>query len=202
MNGLDLLQKLPDRFGDLFFFDPQYRNVLDDLAFGNEGQRQVERSKLPQMTDATIKRFIKELERTARPSVHGMIWMDKFCLASGVYREWIRDSAFKVVDLVAWNKMRPGMGRRARCVTEYLVIVQKPPVRAKDHWTDHGLRDCWSEYSDRDVHAHCKPYALTERLIRATTEAGDLVIDPCAGGYGVLEACVATGRHFIGCDLL
>lgn len=202
MDGLDLLKRLPDRFADLWTLDPQYRSVLDALEFGNEGERQIGRAALPQMTDATIRAFIREIERVSKASTHGLLWMDKFCLASGSYRAWLDGTAFKVVDLIAWNKMRPGMGRRARCVTEYLVIVQKPPVRAKDHWSDHSLRDSWAEYSDRDVHPHCKPYALTERLIRATTEAGDIVIDPCAGGYGTLEACLATGRNFVGCDLL
>jgi DNA modification methylase len=42
---------------------------------------------------------------------------------------------------------------------------------------------------------------LIERLIRATTKAGDLVVDPCAGSYVVLEACRVSGRQFVGCDL-
>jgi DNA modification methylase len=33
------------------------------------------------------------------------------------------------------------------------------------------------------------------------TVPGDLVLDPAAGGYGVLDAAVAMGRHFVGCDL-
>jgi site-specific DNA-methyltransferase (adenine-specific) len=69
-------------------------------------------------------------------------------------------------------------------------------------WTDHGINDCWPESSDRRIHAHTKPHVLTERLIRAATRRGDVVIDPCAGGYGVLEACRASGREFVGGDLL
>ena len=34
----------------LVFFDPQFREVLDKLAYGNEGARQVERCNLPQMS--------------------------------------------------------------------------------------------------------------------------------------------------------
>lgn len=202
MDGVELLEQLPKNIVDCFFFDPQYRNVLDQMKFGNEGARQQGRAKLPQMTDDTIGFFLEELARVSRPSAHGFLWMDKFCVATGVFRKWLRRTPFEVVDLLAWNKMRPGMGRRLRCVTEYCVVLQKPPTRAKDIWTDHSIRDAWNEFSDRDIHAHCKPYALTERLIRATTKAGDLVVDPCAGGYGVLEACLATGREFLGSDLI
>ena len=31
---------------------------------------------------------------------------------------------------------------------------------------------------------------------------GTNVVDPCAGGYGVLDACRASNRTFIGCDLI
>jgi site-specific DNA-methyltransferase (adenine-specific) len=107
-----------------------------------------------------------------------------------------------IVDLICWNKLRNGMGRRARCRSEYLVVAQKKPTRAKGVWTDHRLDDSWPEMSDRSIHPHAKPRQLTERLIRAATKRGDLVVDPCAGSYGVLDACHATGRRFVGCDLV
>ena len=47
---------------------------------------------------------------------------------------------------------------------------------------------------------HAKPVGLIERLIAAVTLPGDLVIDPQAGGFGVLHAAGRLGREFIGCD--
>jgi len=38
-------------------------------------------------------------------------------------------------------------------------------------------------------------------LIEATTEKGDLIVDPCAGSFIVLEVCQETRREFMGCDL-
>ena len=35
----------------------------------------------------------------------------------------------------------------------------------------------------------------------ATTEKGDLIIDPCAGSFVVLEICQELEREFLGCDL-
>ena len=37
MDGLLMLKSLDDRCASLVWFDPQYRGVLDHLAFGNEG---------------------------------------------------------------------------------------------------------------------------------------------------------------------
>lgn len=196
-----LFAEIPDRAAALVIMDPQYRAVLDKLKFGNEGKRQPERRALVQMNDDTIAFLIEEAWRTLKPSGHLALWTDKFGIATGNHHRWLRRVGFQVVDLIAWNKLRPGMGRRARCITEYLVIAQKSPQRAKGCWTDHSLNDCWLESSDRSAHPHAKPHVLTERLIRAMTKRGDLVVDPCAGSFGVLTACIASGRQFIGGDI-
>jgi site-specific DNA-methyltransferase (adenine-specific) len=202
MSGVRFLGSLCDEEATLAWFDPQYRGVMDQLAYGNEGARQKERAALPQMTDDTIAFFIEEIARVLKPSGHLALWIDKFSIGSGHHlRYFVRTPNLQIVDLIHWNKMRFGMGRRARCCSEYLLIVQKKPIRAKGCWTDNSVRDTWAESSDRDRHPHAKPIALTERIIRATTKAGDLVIDPAAGSYGVLEICRLTGRNFAGCDI-
>lgn len=50
-------------------------------------------------------------------------------------------------------------------------------------------------------HPHQKPKELIRALILATTEPGDLIIDPCAGSFIVLEVCQELNREFLGCDL-
>lgn len=204
MDALELMGKLPDRIASLVCLDPQYRTGLDQLKFGNEGARQQERAKLPQMTDETITQIVRETERILKPSRYLMMWIDKFSLGSGQHLKYLAPVAryMRVVDLIVWNKLDIGMGRRARCVTEFLVIIQKEPVRAKGTWTDHRITDCWHEGRNPERHPHAKPHVLIERLIRAVTDKGDLIVDPCAGGYGVLEACQLSQREFIGGDLL
>jgi hypothetical protein len=39
-DGLDLLRGTPDNYSKMIIFDPQYREVLDQLKYGNEGDRQ------------------------------------------------------------------------------------------------------------------------------------------------------------------
>lgn len=203
MNGYDLLRQLGDAEARLIFFDPQYRAILDKQQYGNEGARQKGRSALPQMDGPQIARFLRQIERALKPSGHLMFWTDKFSLCSGHHLELLRSAPeLQLVDLICWNKLRPANGWRARCHTEYLVVLQKPPIRAKDVWTDKAIPDSWPEMADRSGHPHAKPHQLVERLIKAVTKRGDLVVDPCAGSYGVLEACRLTGREFVGCDLV
>lgn len=203
MSGYTLLRALPDRSASLAVFDPQYRAILDKMGYGNEGKnRERDRAALTAMTEKTIAHYIEEIERVLKPSAHLLLWVDKFIVAEGRHLSFFRYSNLARVDLICWNKMRPGMGRRARCRSEYLVVAQKLPTRAAGVWTDHRIDDCWPEQSDRSLHPHAKPHQLTERLIRAVTKRKDLVVDPCAGSYGVLEACRLSGREFVGCDLI
>lgn len=203
MNGIDLLSKVPDGAVAAMWFDPQYRGVLDHLKFGNEGKRQQERAELPQMDDGQIMFFLEEGARVVAPSGHIFLWADKFTIASGRHLQWLRHARdeIAIVDLISWFKGTFGMGRRSRGVTEYLVILQRKPTRAKGVWTDNSIRDGWQEDHDRSLHPHAKPVALIERIVRATTKRGDIVVDPAAGGFGVLRACRVSGRSFFGCDL-
>ncbi len=199
-DGLSLLKVLRDASVPCLFFDPQYRGVLDKLAYGNEGvSRGARRSTLPQMHQDTICQFLREIERVLMPSGHLFLWVDKFHLCEGV-GSWL-PSRLRIVDMVVWDKLRMGMGYRTRRQCEYLLVVQKQPLRAKGVWALRDIPDIWQERPD-PRHPHYKPVTLQARLIEAVTNPGDVVVDPAAGGYSVLEACRLTGRRFLGCDLL
>ena len=46
-----------------------------------------------------------------------------------------------------------------------------------------------------------KPLKLLDRIVRATSDAGSLVLDPFAGSGTTLAAAAAAGRRFAGCDI-
>ena len=200
MDGLTLLSNLPDACVAAAFFDPQYRGVLDKLSYGNEGVlRGQKRSALPQMTSDTITEFIRGINRVLSPSGHLFLWVDKYHLCSGI-GEWIDGTGLETVDLVTWDKGRIGMGYRTRRRSEYLMVLQKSPKRAKGVWTRHDIPDVWAEKSVTNA-VHPKPVELQRALIEAVTAPGDVVLDPAAGSFSVLEACRLAGRVFVGCDV-
>lgn len=201
MDGLKLLGDIADGCIAAAFFDPQYRGILDKLCYGNEGaSRGKRRSDLRQMTKDEIAAFIGEIARTLKPSGHVFLWVDKYELLNG-FRHWLEGSALHVVDLIGWDKCRMGMGYRTRRVTEYCLVLQKPPLRAKGVWTSHTIRDTWQEKVDTSGHPHRKPIGLQTALMEAVTHEGDIILDPAAGDFTVLEAAGACGRNFIGCDI-
>ena len=199
-DGLELMDEIEDSTVKVAFFDPQYRGVLEKLKYGNEGEKRGKaRSSLKQMDEDTIIKFIKEIDRTLKESGHLFLWVDKFHLCQGVL-SWFTDTNLNLVDMIVWDKGKIGMGYRTRRKSEYLIVFQKSPVKAKACWTDHAIPDVWEEKTPK-IHPHSKPVELQRRLIAATTIEGDVVLDPASGGFSVFEACKQLGRDFIGGDI-
>jgi site-specific DNA-methyltransferase (adenine-specific) len=198
-DALTLLRSLPDGCTPLVFFDPQYRGVLDRQQYGNEGARQKGRVALPSMTGENIDLCCREAARVLAPGGYLLRWVDTFHLCEGDHRR-IAD-VLTCVGLIAWDCLRMGMGYRARYRGDYLLVLQKPPLRAKSTWRDHGIPSRWHEKVDNKTHPHVKPAGLIARLIGAITAPGDLVIDPAAGSFVVMHVANEMGRRFVGCDI-
>ncbi len=203
MDGLQFLSLLPAASFAVAFFDPQYRGVLNKMGYGNEGkERGKRRCSLPQMSEQVIGEFISGINTVLIPSGHLFLWIDKFHLCQG-FSAWLDDSSFDVVDMIVWNKRRMGMGYRSRRVSEYLMVLQKPPRRAKGAWKVHNIPDVWDEklVANGDKSPHRKPLELQRELIAAVSNEEDIVIDPAAGSFSVMEAARLARRNFVGCDV-
>ncbi|OHD53579.1 MAG: modification methylase [Spirochaetes bacterium GWF1_51_8] len=200
MEGLEFLSHISDNSIPVCFFDPQYRGIMDKMNYGNEGVRQKLRAKLEQMSEEVISEFIKRIHQVMIPSGHLFLWIDKFHLCEG-FGDWLKNTSFRIVDLITWDKQKMGMGYRTRRQVEYLVVIQKEPQRAKGAWKKHDIPDVWSEKVKNSNHAHPKPIGLQKELILATSNENDIVLDPAAGTFSVMNAAIATNRRFIGCDI-
>lgn len=201
-DGLQLLEQLFDDSVACVFFDPQYTGIMDEMKYGQH--RQKRRMVLPQMSEDVIKDFCFRIGDVLAPSGHLFLWVDKFHIADKQHslQQWLPDS-LEVVDVITWDKDRIGMGYRTRRTCEYLVVCQKLPKRAKGVWTSHNIPDVWKEkqVKQKNVHTHTKPQGLTKALISSVTGHNDLVVDPAAGSFSVLEACKEIDRKFLGCDI-
>ncbi len=201
MDGQHLLSDLPANAFPIVFFDPQYRGVLDHLSYGNEGaSRERRRVALPQMTDI-IPGFIRSIDRILLASGHLFLWVDKFHLCQGIH-DWLSGTSLEIVDMITWDKQKIGMGYRSRRRCEYLLVLQKSPRKAKGVWQVHNIADVWQESVVRKRNGvHPKPVKLQAALIEAVSNPGDVVVDPAAGSFSVMEACRIRGRNFVGCDI-
>ena len=67
-----------------------------------------------------------------------------------------------------------------------------------DWWQINLVKNVNVEKSD---YSNQIPQVLLERIIRSTTDIGDLVADPFSGTYSTMKAALGTGRLGWGCDL-
>ena len=77
-------------------------------------------------------------------------------------------------------------------------LADMPGMRIGSVWTDLPNVHPWSK--ERLGYPTQKPLALLERIVTASSNEGDVVLDPFCGCGTAIEAAIATGRHWIGID--
>jgi site-specific DNA-methyltransferase (adenine-specific) len=194
--ALELLSNLESNSVSLVFFDPQYEPVRNVLSANYP---------LYSQSDYQILRILGQIERTLKPSAFCLLWVNKTLLGNDRVPLWLlKTPSLKVVDLLVWHKKNTlGLGNWLRSNAEFCFLIQKYPQSGKV-FKNRSFGNVWEENvlaPSKRQHPHQKPRELIKALIEATTNEGDLIIDPCAGSFVVLEICQELNRKFLGCDL-
>lgn len=76
-------------------------------------------------------------------------------------------------------------------------------VYSKGEW---AKRDWWMDVykfdvKEKAVHDWQQPLPEAEKLVSDFSRPGDLVVDPCGGGFTTAVACKRTGRRCVSCDI-
>ena len=114
----------------------------------------------------------------------------------GVTRYW-RYSKERMEQLINEGRVvqsRPGAVPRYK---RYL--DEMPGVPLQDVWTD--INAIGSQAAERLGYPTQKPVALLERIIAASTNPGDIVLDPFCGCGTAVDAAQRLGRKWIGIDI-
>ena len=109
--------------------------------------------------------------------------------------------------LVPYKKRQTG---KTKGIFKEAATLREEGKLPEDWWDDVG--DCWFEYKDgmtpvgrikdeRVGYPTQKPLALYERIIKSTTQRGDIVLDPFAGCATTCVAAERWGRQWVGIDL-
>ena len=88
-----------------------------------------------------------------------------------------------------WARMRPKWNH-VHGVTN---VWQEPAVRGRERIRREGLKS---------LHANQKPLTLMERIITASTEVGDVVLEPFGGLCSATVAALRTGRSCYSAEVL
>jgi site-specific DNA-methyltransferase (adenine-specific) len=78
-----------------------------------------------------------------------------------------------------------------------ILVYSKGPWRKRGRWYDVSRVDA----KEKDYHDWQQPLEEVERLVRYFSDPGDLVVDPCGGGFTTALACRNLGRRCVSCDV-
>jgi site-specific DNA-methyltransferase (adenine-specific) len=124
---------------------------------------------------------------------------------------------FKILNDITWFKRNAAPNLSCRYFTHSTEhIVWAAPSEKSRHTFHYQLmkqinggkqmRDVWTMSAPapgekrHGKHPTQKPLALLDRIIRASTEEGDLVLDPFCGSGTTAVAALGSGRRAIGID--
>jgi len=114
----------------------------------------------------------------------------------GVTRFW-RYSPEKAEEMVRMGRIvqvKPGAVPR-----EKRYLDEMPGVPLQDIWTD--IKPIGAQAKERLGYPTQKPEALLERIIRASSNEGDVVLDPFCGCGTTVAVAQRLGRRWIGIDI-
>jgi len=114
----------------------------------------------------------------------------------GVTRYW-RYSKESMSQLIADGRVLQGKPGAVPRLKRYL--DETPGVPIQDLWSD--IDPVNSQALDRVGYDTQKPAPLLERIIQASSNEGDLVMDAFCGSGTMLVVAEKLGRRWIGCDL-
>ena len=85
-----------------------------------------------------------------------------------------------------------------KMVSKWISVV----IYSKGEWTSETkwIDRLTSSSSEKNWHEWQRPLEDIEKLVKYFSKPGDLVIDPCAGGFTTALACHRLGRRCISCD--
>lgn len=200
---IEKLKSIPDESVDHIITDPPY-GVSKKNNFHTMGRSGIDFGEWDKDFDQTA--WLDEAYRVLKKGGSLIIfngWRNLGDIAN--YGEEI---GFTIKDIIRWIKQNPMPRNRDR---RYIVDFEFAIWMVKDgKWVFNRLNDTYDrpEYNyptvagkEKTIHTTQKPVALMEEMIRRHTNEGQIILDPFMGSGTTGEACINTGRNFIGIEL-
>jgi DNA modification methylase len=217
---LDLLKSLPNESVDLILVDPPYFQIMKN-EWDNQWENEAEYL-------AWCKEWSHECHRILKPNRCFCVWgttktdtflrykLEVLNSLDMEYQNWViwsydwggrskKSFARKHEDLLIYSK-----GSDFLFNSDSVRIPYKVKTNVRKGATNNSLgkipTDVWEKNNHTTSAEYCawhptqKPLSLLERLIKAYTNEGDLVLDCFSGSGSTAIAAKNCGRKFIGCE--
>jgi site-specific DNA-methyltransferase (adenine-specific) len=219
---LKILPALPAESVDLIFADPPY--FLSNGGITCHAGRMVsvnkgswDRSLGPEANHEFNRAWLKACQRVLKPN--GTIWVSGTSHVIHSVGFAMQQLGFKLLNDISWVKPNPPPNLSCRYFTHATetIIWAAKDLKSKHKFHYQAMRQeakgkqmksVWEQIRPPEPeekrfgkHPTQKPLALLDRILRASSDPGDLVLDPFAGSGTTVLAAIRLRRSAIGCEL-
>ncbi len=218
---LDILAAIPASSVDLVFADPPY--FLSNGGITCHAGKMVsvhkgdwDKSRGPESNHEFNRAWLAACQRILKPN--GSIWVSGTAHVIHSVGFAMQQLGFKLLNDISWVKPNPPPNLSCRYFTHATETIIWAAKDKKSRHTFHyklmketnrgkQMKSVWEirppeSWEKRfGKHPTQKPVALLERILLASTNEGDLVLDPFAGSGTTLLTAFRLRRHALGCEL-
>jgi site-specific DNA-methyltransferase (adenine-specific) len=198
-DAIDWLRDLPDASVDLIVTDPPYESLEKHRAIGTTTRLKHSKASSNDwfeiFPNARFGELFVELYRVLKKNRHFYLFCDQETMF--VAKPIAEDVGFRFWKPLIWDKQKIGMGYHFRSRYELVLFFEK----GKRKLNDLSIPDVLQVPRIHRGYPTEKPVAVSETLIKQSTVADELVIDPFMGSGSVGVAALTLMRRFMGNDL-
>ena len=220
-DSLKVLKKFEDKSIDTIFADPPY--FLSNNGITCKGGKMVSVNKgnwdqCNSLKDKHTfnKKWIKECYRVLKDN--GTIWISGTLHNIYSIGMALEENGFKIINNITWQKTNPPPNLACKTFThstETILWARKdlPKVKYKFNYSlmkelncNKQMKDVWTtsltkpSEKKQGKHPTQKPLEILERIILASTNENDLILDPFCGSSTTGIATNKLNRKFVGID--
>lgn len=221
-----VLKKLQSESIDMIFADPPYFLSNDGITCQGGKMVSVNKGEWDKLSESETgveekhkfnRKWIRLCKRVLKPN--GTIWISGTLHNIYSIGMALEQEGFKIINNITWQKTNPPPNLACRCFThstETILWARKNEKKAR-HFFDYQkmkemndgkqMKDVWTgtltkaSEKKEGKHPTQKPEYLLERMILASTEEGQIILDPFCGSGTTGIMAVRHGRKFIGIEM-
>lgn len=168
---------------------------------GKDYARKIANDESPEVAIATFKAVMNSLLPATAADCDMYVFTSYQVLSDWLVMtdEFLPTHGFTRKAIVVWEKDGPGMGD-LNCPwgmgSEFILFFQKGR-REKSATRRNSVLHMPQLRPQELIHPHEKPVQLLEHLIKASTNAGDFIVDPFGGSGSLVRAAQRVGRSAV-----
>ena len=198
LDAVEYLGSILDCTIDCVVTDPPYESLEKHRKIGTTTRLKQSNGSSNKWFDifpnSRFEELLIQLFRVLKKNSHFYLFCDQTTMFAIVP---IAESVgFRFWKPIVWDKKHIGMGYHYRSRYEFILFFEK----GKRKLNDLGIPDIIECPRIHRGYPTEKPSAVSEVLVKQSTQVGEIILDPFMGSGSSGVASIKLGRHFIGCD--